>query len=250
MAGIERDAAVVERGKAATDPDHVLVSGVPDHGLGYAPQREQGCDVALAGPCAIVRLPGILHEVLVECLDQLVLILRVVVDHGEVLKVYGNQDGGRSELGWLGFEPLLQRVASEGHVLEAGIELIQQDDVDGRTRRKVLEVGGGVDRDLRRRNEDSGRIEVANHLRRVGFSDVKLFLLHVRDDVALLVEHDAVQHDHTDVARDGVGWGLGLRGLRGGLRLLRAYVDGEEQDERKAQGKSTHGWTPKTSGRD
>jgi len=206
--------------ETAADPDHIFVAGVTDDGFGDAAEGEEGGAVALGNPGALVDLPGKTDEVVVEGGDDLVFILRVVVEHGEVLEIDGDEHGGGLELGGLLLEELLERVAGKGHVFEASVEFVEEDDVDGRAGGEAVEVGGGVDDEIGRRGVGAGLDEVEHGLGFTGLFDVEVIALEVGDDVAFDVGDYGIEDDDAGGAADGVGAVGVLGGLgagRGGL---------------------------------
>ena len=102
-----------------------------DGGLGDAHEGLEGGTEAFGDPGSVLGLPGVGDEVMVESFDEGLLVLGVVLDDGEVGEADGEEHGGGAELVGLLFEEFLEGVAGEGHVLEVGVELVEEDDVDG-----------------------------------------------------------------------------------------------------------------------
>ena len=70
---------------------------VSDHGLGNTRQRAERGTVALRNPTAVMDLPGIRYKVMIQRIDQRRLVLGVVLQHGKVLQVHGDQHGRRRQ---------------------------------------------------------------------------------------------------------------------------------------------------------
>ena len=76
-------------------------------GLGYAPKRDEGGGVSLSNPGALMHLPRVGDKVFVQGIHDLVFVLRVIVQDGEVPQVYGDEHGGRTEFAGLLLQELL-----------------------------------------------------------------------------------------------------------------------------------------------
>jgi hypothetical protein len=158
--------------------------------------------------------PGDFGEVMLDVGDELVTILRVVVDEGEASVAGDEKRGGLWEDFGLRAKVLDERLAGEGHVFEAGVEFVEDEEGDGGVA-DFGEIDGGVDDGLSvgaRHGVRGGGIEGTDGLGDFVFFDGEVVAGEVVDELmGLLVDDVDVEDD--DAGGDLDGRGVVRRGL-------------------------------------
>ena len=106
-----------------------------------------------------------------------------------------DQHGWLVQLAGLGIKIFLEGVARKGHVLEAGIDLIQNYNVDRCLRCFAIQVSGRVNDSTTHKRMCAGLLEAGDALWPTVFLNAELFLLQIGYDLAVLVGDHDVEND-------------------------------------------------------